>query len=180
MRPDDFMIIAITSSDLYPNEAARITELLDSGRVHYVHIRKPGWTLPQTSDLISRIPARLYPKLKLHDHFTLMERYHLRGVHLNSRNPLPPQNCSSISKSCHSLEELSDIESYEYVTLSPVFDSISKTGYKAAFNHDELKKELSGKRVVALGGVTPDKFDYLKSLGFCGAALLGYFFPVGK
>ena len=78
------------------------------------------------------------------------------------------------------MEELEFASDYDYVTLSPIFDSISKQGYKSAFKLMELKNKIKGKKVVALGGVTPDKFSYLKSIGFKGAALLGYFFPVSR
>ena len=42
---------------------------------------------------------------------------------------------------------------------------------------EKISSFIRGKKVIALGGVTPDKFPFLKSKGFLGAALLGYFFP---
>lgn len=60
--------------------------------------------------------------------------------------------------------------------LSPIYGSISKPGYEAAFpDADALASALAGARypVLALGGVTPDKFEELRELGFAGAALLG-------
>ena len=142
----------------------------------FVHIRKPDSPLPEVRALIETIPAELHPKLKLHDHFSLIEEFDLGGVHLNSRNPVAPQGALSVSKSFHSLDELKDAGQFDYVTLSPVFDSISKQGYRAAFDFDDLKKELSAvNNVIALGGITPDKFQLLKSLGFSGAALLSYY-----
>ena len=61
------------------------------------------------------------------------------------------------------------------MTLSPVFDSISKQGYRSAFDPDSLRPWLEGKRVVALGGVTPERIPLLRDAGFSGAAMLGYF-----
>ena len=54
-----------------------------------------------------------------------------------------------------------------------MYDSISKQGYASGFNLDELKGRLVGRNVIALGGVTPDKFLELQVAGFVGAAMLG-------
>lgn len=174
-RPMDFLTIAITSPYHIDDEAARIERLLAGGEADYVHIRKPGWTSEETERLIASIRPEMRNRLKLHDHFGLASRYGLGGVHLNSRNHVAPADAVKISKSCHSLEELGDTGRYEYVTLSPVFDSISKQGYRSAFRLDELRPWLEGKRVVALGGVTPERIPQLKEAGFSGAAMLGYF-----
>ncbi|MDE6558551.1 MAG: thiamine phosphate synthase [Muribaculaceae bacterium] len=65
-----------------------------------------------------------------------------------------------------------------YVTLSPIFDSISKTGYKSAFSISDLATIIPSLPidVIALGGVRTKNFPLLKSLGFKGAAMLGHFF----
>ncbi len=75
----------------------------------------------------------------------------------------------------HSIEQLDQSENFDYVTLSPIFDSISKPGYKSAFNLENISRYIRGKKVVALGGVTPDKFPALRDAGFFGAAMLGHF-----
>ena len=66
---------------------------------------------------------------------------------------------------------------YVYMSLSPIFDSISKKGYKAAFSAAELEEaRLRGiidQRVMALGGVTFDKINEVKRMGFGGAMILG-------
>lgn len=173
--PTDFLIIAITFPGHIEREAERIMQLLAGGEADYVHIRKPGWTPEETERLIASIAPRMRSRLKLHDHFELASRYALGGVHLNSRNRMAPEDAVKISKSCHSVEELADAGRYEYVTLSPVFDSISKQGYRSAFDLDSLRPWLEGKRVVALGGVTPERIPLLRDAGFSGAAMLGYF-----
>lgn len=175
MVDKEFQVIAITSPDSVSNEAERICEILRNGEADIVHIRKPEWSLEQTKDLLNKIPSEFLPKLKLHDHFQLLSEYDLAGVHLNSRNALAPVNARSVSRSFHEIEQLPQSKHYDYVTLSPIYDSISKSGYKSRFDLSELKPLLVGKRVVALGGVTPDKFSELKDSGFYGAAMLGYF-----
>lgn len=64
-----------------------------------------------------------------------------------------------------------------YVFLSPIFDSISKAGYEAAFTASRLQQAaadgiIDGK-VIALGGVTANNIPLLKEWHFGGAAFLG-------
>lgn len=175
---DNFLIIAITRPDFYAGEAERINTIIANGLADIVHIRKPGSDINETASLLEKINPYFFKKLKLHEHFSLLNKYPLRGVHLNSRNPLPyPYGYTS--KSLHSLQEIDDekTDELEYFFISPVFDSISKSNYKSNFDLDDLSLHIQNKKAIALGGVTPDKFSFLKEKGFKGAAMLGYFFP---
>lgn len=171
--PERFKIIVITSPDEIDNEASKITELLRHG-VDFVHIRKPGASLRDVKNLIEDIPISLRNRLRLHGHFELLSEFNLAGVQINSRCPYAPRTAISVSKSCHSISELDDCLDYEYVTLSPIYDSISKTGYNSNFNLKEISKIIKNKNIIALGGVTPSEFNELRATGFAGAALLGY------
>lgn len=169
---DKFLKIVITKPELIHDEAAKITKLLENG-VDYVHLRKPGASLRDVRNIIEDIPYKFRRRLKLHGHFELLNDFNLGGVHLNSRCPAAPETADKISRSCHTTEELSECEKFEYVTLSPIYDSISKTGYHAAFDLASIKEKITGKNVIALGGVTPFKFEELKRSGFAGGAMLG-------
>lgn len=170
--------IAITSPDFLPGEASAIVMLLQSG-INIVHLRKPQADISACQKLIEEIPSQYYPYIVLHEHFELCDKYHLRGIHLNSRNgTIPFQFEGHISCSCHSFQEIKEKkEKADYVFLSPIFDSISKQGYKSAFTIESLqqaKREgIIDSRVVALGGIAADKIPMLRSLSFGGAALMG-------
>lgn len=172
-----FKVIVITHPGEVEMESLKISRLLESG-VDYVHIRKPGMSLRDVRNIIEDIPYPQRCRLKLHGHFALLDEMNLGGVHLNSRCPVAPATAALRSRSCHSIAEIEECRlhspQYEYLTLSPIYDSISKPGYQAAFNHDTLHGHIRGRRVVALGGVTPDRFKELAEKGFYGAALLGY------
>ncbi|MDE6340103.1 MAG: thiamine phosphate synthase [Muribaculaceae bacterium] len=167
-----FLKIAITAEDFIEDEANLIMQVLDGG-VDFVHIRKPNATKKDILKLFASIDQKYFSRLKLHDNFEILNEICLGGVHLNSRNSIPPHNALSVSKSLHSIEELKECDKYDYVTLSPIFDSISKTGYLSAFNLDSLKEKIKNKNVIALGGVTPERFDLLQACGFAGGAMLG-------
>ena len=171
-----FLIIAITSPYFIENEGAIISNIIEKGEADLIHIRKPQSAKDEVRKLIRDISPQLHHRLKLHDHFSLMDEFNLAGIHLNNRNPEPYPNAKNISKSLHYISELDTIEEYDYVTLSPIFDSISKNGYTSSFDLDTLASFIKNKNVIALGGVTPFKIPLLKEKGFYGAAMLGYFF----
>lgn len=82
-----------------------------------------------------------------------------------------------MTRSCHSINELEqDADRFTYSFLSPVFDSISKKGYKSRIHLDNLELVKINERhnIIALGGVTPEKLKKLFDIKFGGAALLGY------
>lgn len=172
---ENFKVIVITSPGTVEGEAEKIARLLEAG-VDYVHIRKPDWSARDVLTLVEDIPYRLRRRLKLHGHFQLLDGITLGGVHLNGRNPSAPATAHAVSKSCHTLDEVEKAaeDCYEYVTLSPIFDSISKPGYSAGFDLGTIADKIRGKKVVALGGVTPAQFLSLRQQEFAGAALLGY------
>ena len=174
------MTIVITRPDFFTGEAERITTLLTSGKADLIHIRKPQSSQYEVEQLLCDLPAVLYPRLVLHDHHPLAIRYGLRGVHLNSRNPEPPASWNgAVSISCHSFNELADClrQPYTYISLSPIFDSISKQGYHSAFTRNQIEEArqqgLINNRVMALGGVTFNKIEEVKQMGFGGAMILG-------
>ena len=184
-------LIIISKEDFFEDEANWINALLATDCGIMLHLRKPNPREEEMEHLIRGIDRTLYSRLVLHDHLHLAQKYNLGGVHLNSRNDKLYNNADvndyywktcRISRSCHSLEE---VVMYKqrccYVTLSPIFNSISKQGYCAAFTCEELKraKELKiiDEKVVALGGIGLENIVQIKELGFGGAAVLG---PIWK
>jgi thiamine-phosphate pyrophosphorylase len=65
---------------------------------------------------------------------------------------------------------------YDYIFLSPVFDSISKNYHKSSFGNGEIEKILksSNQNIYALGGITPENAEKAFRMGFDGIGVLGY------
>jgi len=170
-------LIVITHPDFIAEEATKINTLFDSG-LEILHLRKPKASKEEYIALLDNICSYYHSKIKIHEYFELTNDYELLGVHLNARNPVYGGNKQvQISKSCHSLNELSAIDEYDYVFLSPIFDSISKEGYASNFS-DEVLKEAScqgiiNKKVIALGGIDQTKLSLIKHYAFGGVAVLG-------
>ena len=172
----------ISAPDFLPGEAEAVTALLEAGAWR-VHVRKPAAGSDSIARLLEHIPAALYSRISLHDHHELAARFGVGGVHLNSRNPSVPDGFGGmVSRSCHSIAELSQYSSVcDYMFLSPIFDSISKSGYSDVatarmdvMSSDGNCRSVDWGRVFALGGVCPDNIRLLEEAGFGGAAVLGY------
>lgn len=170
--------IVITPAVARPDEAQRITTILDAGW-DAVNIRLPGASLKDVKNLIEAVPQKFHGRLWLHGHFELVNEFNLGGLQLNSRCPVPPRNYSGpIGRSCHTVEEVLDYgqdSRFSRLTLSPIFDSVSKEGYKGKFSDYELL-EIADLLVpvIALGGVTPSRLELLNKYPFSGYAVLGY------
>lgn len=174
------MILIITKPVFFAGEGERIGDMLMGDEADKIHIRKPGAGMSEMERLLQSIPSELYPRLVMHDCFRLAVSYGVGGIHLNRRNTVPPCGWEGqVSISCHSLEELEECrkKSYDYMSLSPIFDSISKKGYHSMFTREQLmearRKGIIDHRVMALGGVTFARVEEVMAMGFGGAMILG-------
>lgn len=170
--------IVITSPEYYSGEVTDICTLFDIG-VDYIHLRKPQSCIDEYKALLNELPVNYHNRIVLHEHFELTHIYSVKGIHLNARNLEVPMGYNGqISRSCHSLEEIKKYKAdFDYLFLSPLFDSISKEGYRSNFDINILrlaaKENLIDVKVIALGGVALDKIPLLKELNLGGAAFLG-------
>ncbi len=169
--------LVITSPDSPPGESVLIRLLLDEG-VDRIHLRKPDASEEALRRLIESLSAELYPRLSLHDRLPLAAEYGLGGVHLNRRWPEVPAGFGGVvSRSCHSLEEITAAHTEDYLSLSPIYPSISKANYSPTFTMEELEAAsragIITDRIIALGGVRPEFLPELRAWGFGGAAFLG-------
>jgi len=178
-------LIIISPPEEYPHEPRAVSRILQQSRATF-HLRKPGCSLGALSAYLQEIPAGLHGRIMVHGHPDLLDRFTIRGVHFKERqriaDPLavhrihaarPP---ARISSAFHRIADIPEADgSFDYVFLSPVFDSISKPGYRAAFDRHELRRFLAStaQTVVALGGIDVQRVGEAAALGFAGVAVLG-------
>ena len=174
-------LIVITTETFFKGEARVVNLLLKNG-LETLHLRKPAASLHETAVFIKQIRLDYHARIVIHDHYDLTNMFDLKGIHLNRRNQANMEKyCSkrrlTISRSCHSLDEVSESRFCDYVFLSPVFDSISKVGYKQGFTMlqlaDAREKMIINEKVIALGGITAENIQVAFSYGFGGVAVLG-------
>ena len=171
-------LILITTPTYFVEEDKIITALFEEG-LDTLHLRKPD-TAPMFAErLLTLIPEQYHKRIVVHGHFYLKDEYKLKGIHLNGRNPNPPENYKGhISCSCHSVEEVKNRKHfYDYVFMSPIYDSISKVNYYSTYTAEELREAQKAKiidsKVMALGGINEENLLEIKDFGFGGAVILG-------
>lgn len=183
-------ILIITHPNEVANEGEKITQLFREG-LEILHLRKPDWDLEKYEELLKKIPPQYYRRVVIHSHYKLVEKYNLKGIHLKSeylssvKEPevkeifkLAFRKNLSITISMHSFQEIRENKwKFEYVFLSPLFDSISKEGYRSGFAPEEIKifmkQYKSPMKIIALGGIDDKNVQEVAACGFAGAALLG-------
>ncbi|QDH80393.1 thiamine phosphate synthase [Echinicola soli] len=172
-------LILISSPNKEKEEIQTMVRLLDHG-LYRLHIRKPSWSKAQMEELIEQVPTVYYSKISFHEHHELVHQYGVGGTHFKSDQLICPGSVVT-SKSFHKLEDLQESPNaaLDYSFISPVFDSISKPGYRQAFTTHKLSEWTAAYKgdlpfqLFALGGITPEHLPYLDSIGFDGAAIMG-------
>jgi len=174
--------ILISSPINIKDEVSIIIRLFELG-LEYFHLRKPGMDYIAFNNILKKIPEKYHKNIIIHSHYQLTNKYGLKGIHLpesirkdfaNKFNLF--QNNIINSTSYHNLNDLLDYNNlYNYVFLSPVFDSISKTNYFSTFDLEDISLTLTKTqyKVVALGGIDLSNVKIIKNIGFYGIALLG-------
>ena len=168
------MIILISNPTPVKDEYEIIRQIF-SKDLDIFHLRKKEYPEDELRAFIENIPEKYRGRIVLHSHYHLAAEHGLKGIHVppTFKGKAPG---GTLSVSFHSPEEIQKSElTFDYGFLGPVFDSISKEGYKSRFNSDELRLFLKDRKekIIALGGLDEDKIEAVKDLGFSGIALLG-------
>ncbi len=194
--------IVISSPLSVDNEVNRIDKMIASDDFDYFHLRKPSFEYNQMKAFLELLDERYLYKLIIHSNYGLISEFDLGGINMNKKalgelayadeidkcfiqplvlnerkieiNRIQPE---MVTYSGHTIDEINNLEfDIEYAFLSPIYDSISKAGYKSRFEDFEtLKTDLqkSNNKIIALGGVTKENEKELQAVGFQGMARLG-------
>lgn len=170
--------ILITLPRILKIEAETLAALCGAG-VSVIHIRKPEASEPEIEELLKTLQAlgADMSRLTIHYNEPLARKYGLGGVHLRIEELLAGAG-EGLRRSCsaHGWTEAERAATdADYVFLSPLFDSISKPGYRSAIDPAEAAERLRRRkgRIVALGGIRPANIARVRRIGFDGAAVLG-------
>ena len=170
-------LIVVTTPTFFVEEDQIITALFEEG-LDILHLRKPETPAMYSERLLTLIPQKYHKHIVTHEHFYLQEEFGLMGIHLNRRNLVEPHDYSGhISCTCRTLDEVENKKHYyDYLFLSPVFESVSNPR-PAAFTVEELRQAkregIIDSKVMALGGVRLENLPLVRDLGFGGAVIMG-------
>jgi thiamine-phosphate pyrophosphorylase len=175
-------VILISSPSKKKNEVSTIRRIFEMG-LSRLHVRKPDWSLDELRKFLDEFPDECIERTVIHRRPELLVEYPFAGYHLSSKEQYLEKNAhGTMSRSFHHLEELiTSKEKLDYAFLGPIFDSVSKQGYNSAFPASQLRSFFGDRRIlrvelpriVALGGIVPEKVRVSLSLGFDGVAALG-------
>ena len=173
-------LLIISNPQNFAGEQELLLQLFDAG-LEYLHIRKPGYSIKEIKKYIELIPEKYHKYLVIHKYIELYADYNVKGIHFNPDhkhliNEFEDVNIQK-SMSTHSFNEILNLKGFNYVFLSPVFDSISKHGYRSMFSPEEIteffKNNALNTKVIALGGISAENIETALSMGFDGAAVMG-------
>jgi len=183
------MLILISPPRYPTKELDTIIKLFENG-LSYFHLRKPNSKKNDLEQYIQKIPSQFWNRIVLHQHHELTSQFNLRGVHFTSfyRNQLKIEDwqkqCNefknkgfTVSTSTHHFDEVKQVQANcDYVFVSPIFDSISKTDYLANMDlREEIQhfKKSATCKLIALGGVNENNLQEALAMSFDGVAVLG-------
>ncbi len=182
-------IVVFSSSNKVNSEIPEVIKMFEHGLTCF-HLRKPKLRLKELDKYILAIPKEYRNRIILHTHHELASLHGLKGVH-HSRAYRKNWFSYSIkmgfskiirnkllyTRSYHSMIDVKkSLNIYDYIFLSPVFDSISKNYHNSSFGNGEIEKILksSKQNIYALGGITPENAEKAFRMGFDGVGVLGY------
>lgn len=177
-------MVLITSPVSLPDEARIIQRLFEEG-LELLHIRKPNASRDEVVNFINGIDEQYHPTLVLHQDYELADVFSINRIHFTEKTRLDfkeitgnldKQKSWVFSTSTHSIETFNMLpDQFTYAFLSPVYESISKSGYIPETNLAEsVKKRTNFKTdLIALGGISSENQEQALVNGFNDVALLG-------
>jgi thiamine-phosphate pyrophosphorylase len=174
------MIIVITPEESIPDEISWINQMFQEG-LDLLHIRKPFIMDAEMEDFINQVDRLFISKLVVHSHYDLAEEYGISRFHFREADRLNGSYVKyvenkMISTSVHDIHGYNVLgEEWEYAFLSPVFPSISKSGYgrDTTVLEDLQHRNNPNVKLIGLGGINEDTVRKVFDKGADGAALLG-------
>lgn len=173
-----------TWPDFLQGEGRLINALFDKG-LPWLHLRKPAASLVACRLLLEQIDRQYHRRIIVHQHWELTALFELGGIHWTEQSRALYSPSELIQKvqvqqamglqvgtAIHQPEQLAELPALlDYVTVSPIFESISKPNYKASYHwedHGHYPFVL-----VALGGIEPSNLVLVQKRGFGSVAVLG-------
>ena len=176
-------LVVISNETFFPAEAKLVNQLFEQG-LSCFHLRKPNASCAEIAKLLDEINEKFHPFISLHQRHEIAHEYGINRLHFSeesrqsssaSRWDDLKKNGSTLSTSIHNLQDLPNVSGlFDYTFFSPVFNSISKEGYKGILTEDfKLTKGNLSAEIIALGGINSLNISLIKKLEFDGAAVLG-------
>ncbi|MDP2385798.1 MAG: thiamine phosphate synthase [Bacteroidota bacterium] len=180
-------LVIISDNKIFPGEADVLNQLFDAGMPLF-HLRKYENSKTEIIELLEQVKPEHYSKIAIHQYHEKAGEFDFKRIHFSETDRLQQtekqlqrleEEGFILSTSVHSVEVYKGLSNvFEYAFLGPVFDSISKFGYKA--RKFDLKEKNPNVKVIALGGITADNYKDAITMGFDGVGVLGSIWNSGN
>lgn len=177
-------LILISPSKKQDSEIGFLLHMFENGLLTY-HVRKKKYSTRELKKYLEDIPEKYHNRIVIHTHHELALKYNLKGIYISRSHKKKKlklwfwkkwmkfrKGDLEISTTLRSIEDILDyIPRYDYVFLSPVFDSLSGN-FQSAFSDYNLIPTLKNTKykVMARGGVSSLNIQKAHELGFGGLA----------
>ncbi len=175
-------LVLISDPSPVAQESFIINSLFKAGLMHF-NLRKPLSSRSEVEILMDGIEPRYYSRISIHQYHELAPIYGLKRIHYTEKArqeaaflKLLEQKEEGyvLSTSIHHLSTLGSMGNFDSVFYGPVFNSLSKPGYKSRLDPSFfLDKGEVRTEVIALGGISPVNLSKVCKMNFDGAAVLG-------
>jgi thiamine-phosphate pyrophosphorylase len=173
-------LIVISHPENLKNELELVNALFEAG-LNRFHLRKPNVQTAVLTDYLKKLNPVFLNRVVIHNNFELLCNFAVAGFHFKQQNIewIKYKGLKHKSYSAHSFGEIIRLnsEKFDYIFLSPIFNSISKPGYTKGFEDKQLREFLfSGMAtnpIVALGGLDEENIEKARNIGFSGVAVMG-------
>ena len=178
-------LVIISPSERRDSEIPYLLNMFEQGLPTY-HLRKTKFSTRELKNFIAEIPEKYHKRIVIHTHHELAMRFNLKGVYVSRSHKRRKLRTSmrmawfklrkrklQVSATFRSIEDILDYDpKYDYVFLSPVFDSLSGN-FQAGFTEHDLSHAIKNTKykVLARGGVSVENIQKAYELGFGGVAL---------
>lgn len=177
-------LILLSPSERKDSEIPLLINMFEQGLPTY-HLRKTKFSTRELKRFISEIPKKYHPRIVIHTHHELAVKFDLKGIYISRSHKKRKfrtwwkmkwltfrKKTLQVSATFRNIEDVTTHDSdFDYVFLSPVFDSISGN-FQSGFSEYNLKPAVqkSKYKVIARGGVSTDTIQKAQELGFSGLA----------
>lgn len=166
-------LVIQTQSTFFVEEDKILEALFDAG-MDSLHLYKPDSLELYSERLLKLLPEDCHPKITVHQHYYLKEKYKLAGIHIDTAGSEMPNGYKGrVGWTCDNLDLLKDLKKKgKYVFLKSTFSHGKWDGEDSAFITKQLmevaKSGLIDKHVYAMGGMGLGNIRLAKDLGFGG------------
>ena len=185
MKLPDPPVLLISDRKLAVRPLPQVLAEAVAGGCRWIMLREKDLPEEKLRQLLEQVLAALAGaevSVMVNTTTALAERFSLAGVHLPAHQSLPAARESLgsaflLGQSAHSLAAVQAAarQRADYVTLSPIFPSISKDDRREPLGLEGLAATVAAASlpVVALGGITKDNAASCRRAGAAGIAVLG-------